>query len=422
MQVDVFDVKKRDRYAKILIWACFAFYTLMLASKNVYTAEIVSLMSVFKTTKAQTSLAMTYYFVVYAIVQIILSFTMTKVNLRFYLTITGIMSALLTIMMGFAPNITTLYILCAVNGIMQAGIYSGCMSVLAKYLPNYMLPSANRIMSMGAAFYAVLAYGVPSLFVGFGLWNVPFILLGVIFFISTIVFFLMVGKMKKFSTVDTPKITKTTVVENEKPIIQIKGKKGVAIYFTIMLTLTLFSMTGHYSVLNWIPNMLTDVYSMPESFSILITLVGPAVSLAGSLACINLCQKYKNLFYVGGTFMIIGTICFIPMIFAFDCNIILAVVLIIIYLTMSAGARAILSGIIAFKMRARIDSGSYLAAYNGVASVIAGVIPPLIGLLIDAFPGVQGYGVSYLFTTVFNVLFILGVFAYGYWFKKRKRS
>ena len=56
MQVDVFDVKKRDRYAKILIWACFAFYTLMLASKNVYTAEIVSLMSVLKRPKHKLAL------------------------------------------------------------------------------------------------------------------------------------------------------------------------------------------------------------------------------------------------------------------------------------------------------------------------------------------------------------------------------
>ena len=418
MQTNAFDTKKRDRTALFLIWACFAFYTLMLASKNVYTAEIVTLMGVFKTTKAQTSLAMTYYFIVYAIVQVILSFTMTKINLRVYLTVTGVLSAILTVLIGITLDINIVYALCAVNGVMQAGIYSGCMSVLAKYLPNTMLPLANKIMSFGAAFYAVLAYGVPSLFVGFGLWNVPFILLGVVFLISAMVFFIAVGKMRKFSTVSI--VVAKEKREDEKPFIKLENKKSVALYFVCMLAFTLFNLVGHYTVLSWIPNMLVDVFKMPDSFSIFITLLAPTVSFVGSLVCINLCQKYTNLFYVGMAFMLIGTIVLAPMIFIFNFNMVLSIILIVVYITMSAGARAAFSGILAFKMRSKIDSGSYLAAYNSVASVAAGVIPPLTGLLIDAFPGVQGYGVSYLFTTVFNVLFVVSVFAYGFWFKKKK--
>ena len=79
--VDYEQVKK-DRISKTFIWACFFLYILMMGSKNSYTAEIVEIMTVFDTTKARASLAMTYYFVTYAVAQIILTFIMGKINLR----------------------------------------------------------------------------------------------------------------------------------------------------------------------------------------------------------------------------------------------------------------------------------------------------------------------------------------------------
>jgi sugar phosphate permease len=67
--------------------------------------------------------------------QIVLSTFMAKINLRIYLTVTVAISAILTLLLGIAPSIEFVYFVCAFNGIVQAGIYSGCMSVLSKYLP-----------------------------------------------------------------------------------------------------------------------------------------------------------------------------------------------------------------------------------------------------------------------------------------------
>ena len=74
----------RIKCAKTLIWASFFVYVLMMGSKNVFTAEMVSLMDAFKTSKEQTSLAMTYYFITYAIAQFALTFIMPKLNLRLF--------------------------------------------------------------------------------------------------------------------------------------------------------------------------------------------------------------------------------------------------------------------------------------------------------------------------------------------------
>ena len=66
---------------KYLVWIGFVLYVFITGGKNVYTAELVTLMGVFNATKAQITLATTYYFVTYAVAQVILLFIMSKLKL-----------------------------------------------------------------------------------------------------------------------------------------------------------------------------------------------------------------------------------------------------------------------------------------------------------------------------------------------------
>ncbi len=421
LSLAVAEEKDRVKYGKILVWASFFFYVLMMGSKNVFTAEIVTLQGVFGTSKTDTSLAMTYYFITYAIAQAVLSTLMGKLNLRIYLTVTGVASACVTVLLGVFKDISITYVLCAINGILQAGIYSGCMACISKYLPLKMLPFANRMMTIGTAVWGALSYGIPPLFVGQGLWNVPFILLGVLFFISALFFFWAFNKMRVFPPVVGVKRNNDNA-SAEKTFLELKNGKSVVFYFALMFFITLIGNVMHYSIMNWIPDMMKDVFGMPDQYSILITLIVPVVSVVGSVLVINLCEKVKNIIWVSVTFLSIAVAALIPMIFFFDKNIILSIVLIIFFVTASTGGRAVFTGIIAFKMRTRINSGSYLAAINAVAAVCAGVIPPLVGKIIDAFTGVKGYGVTYLITVIIGVIYLLTLVIFATWYARKRKK
>ena len=419
----VVDIEKdRVKYGKVLVLASFFFYVLMMGSKNVFTAEIVTLQGVFGTSKADTSLAMTYYFITYAIAQVVLSPFMGKLNLRIYLTVTGVASACITVLLGVFKDINIIYVLCAINGIFQAGIYSGCMACISKYLPLNMLPFANRMMTIGTALWGLLSYGIPPLFVGHGLWNVPFILLGALFFVSSIIFFWALGRMRKFPPMVGNKEKGEDKRQTEKAYINLKGGKGVAFYFALMFFITFLGNTMHYAVMNCIPNMMKDVFAMPEEYSILITLIVPVVSVVGSILVINLCEKFTNIIWISAAFLAVAVLALVPMIFFFDKNIIISIALIIIFVTAGTGGRSVFSGVLAFKMRTRINSGSYLAAINAVASVCAGVIPPIMGKVIDAFSGVTGYGVTYLITLIVGVIYLLTLVVFALWYSNGKKK
>ncbi len=393
---------KRIKCAKRFIWAGFLLYVLMMGSKNVYTAELVTIMGVFEKTKAEASLAMTYYFLTYAVCQVILSFIMGKINLRLYLVVTGSVSAIITILLGLAPSMQVLYFLCAINGIFQAGIYSGCMASFSKYAPSCLLAYTNKIMALGTAIWGLLSYGIPPLFVGYGLWNIPFIILGVLFFISAIYFLIVYNQIRKFPPVINDKKEENLT---EKPFLELKTKSNTVFYFVSMMIIILLANTVYYSIVNWIPSMLHDVFDMPEAYSILITLMVPILSAIGSIGAINICQrKNGNIFFISNILGVVSILSLLPLVFFLNKNIILTIACMSLYLGLSAGSRGVLTGYLGLKMRVRVNVGSYLAAANAMASISAAVAPPVAGKIIDSFIGFTGYSVSYLISFAIGML------------------
>ena len=393
--------RKKDRISKTFIWACFFLYVIMMGSKNSYTAEIVEIMTVFDTTKARASLAMTYYFVTYAIAQVILSFIMGKINLRIYLGVTAGVSAILTILIGYMNTIEPVYALCAVNGVMQAGIYSGCMQALSRRLEKRLLPMANKIMSIGSSVASLISYGVPALFVGLGRWDLPFKVLGALFLLSVVFFFKSYTKIKAYPPVITNNGASNSI-NNEKSFIELPSRNKKIAFFAFMACLTLIGNTAYYSTFNWIPNLLYEEFSMPKSYSIFLTLMFPIINSFISILSVSLCEKYVNILSVSCLLMTISAVFFLPMTFMHDVNIIFTLVCMVAFTAFGVGARSVFSSILAFKMRTQINSGGYLAFTNAFAALAAGVMPTLSATIIDT----AGYRTLFIIAFAVTLVYI----------------
>ena len=394
--------KDKIKCAKFLIWAGFFVYVLMMGSKNVYTAEVAAIQLAFGKTKAEASLAMTYYFITYAIGQLAIAPLFSKINIKIYLTITAGLSSVLTVLIGFMPSMELLYVLCAVNGALQAGIYSGVMAIISKYAPAKLLPYANRVMSAGGAIYGVLSYGVPAIFVGFGLWNVPFVLLGIIFAITVALFFISVQKMKKYPPEVDDKKGKTILNPNEPMYIDVSTKGKKVKFFVLIALLSFFGNTMTALLQQWIPSLLNEKFGMDLSYSILITLLVPIAIFAGSLVAISLCEKYKNVFNVSLVATGIALVVFAPMIFLYQVNMVLTIVCMVGFLAVANSARLSFYSILAFKMRSYIHTGTYLAFLNSIAAIVQALIPPLGGSIIDSL----GYEKLFILIVIVGILFI----------------
>ena len=406
------DKAQKKRYV-FLMAACFAVYSLSYAVKMAFTSQVETMMAVFNADKVQAGLVNTYYFIAYALTQVILSLFIGRINVKKYLLITTPLSVAVFVCVPFLAEIRQVWYVFAVGGITQAGIYAGIMLILSKYLPFSMLGAANKLMTLGTAVSLVFIYGLSALFVGINFWQGTFFvscgLMGAS--IVALAFALVQFKGKGINTSVTDKEReskeKTVTGSEDKPFMVLSGKKDKAVFYVFHCLIGLLACSLYYGVFNWLTSYFKSQWNMPESFAILITLVFPIVMTAGPLLSVDICKKHGELLKVQLVLCFIILAASVSMIFAFGTNIILCIVLLVLFCVTVKMNTAIYSGIVAFNMRSQINTGSYSAITNSFASVSAGVTPPVIGGIIDAY----GYSAQFIAVSAICVLLIIVLFA-----------
>lgn len=419
MQVNGIKNTPRDRAAKMLIWACFFLLLMVHGSKNAYIAEVVALQDAFGKSKTEISLAMTYYFITYAATQIVLSFLMGKINLKIFMSVTIGLSSILTVLIAFMPSIGGIYVLCSVNGVLQAGAYSGGMAVISKYAPPRYFAFANTLMTSASALYGFISYGVTALFVGMGRWDLPFIILGAMLFVAVCFFFYAVNKMRAFPKVD---LVKEEVAIVNQPYVKLNKKSSKITFIAIMMLISFLGNFLHYAVMNWVPDMLHSIFSMPKEYSILITLLVPLAMFVGSVVAIRACEKFRNLFVIGIIALVTMVLFYALTALFYDVNIVLTLVIMVITFMIASAQRAVYGSVMAFKMSTEINVGTFVAAINAFASISAGVAPPVAGSIIDAGQGNDGYGTLYIFVLLLCIVMLAFVTIISIYYLNKKRK
>ena len=390
-----------------LIFACFLVWFIMMGSKNIYTAEYIEIGNVFGVDKPQASLAMTFYFITYSAVQILLFFVMGKLNVKWYMLISVLLSGLVTILVALATNLWQLWWILAINGILQAGIWGMCTSVLDKYLPNKMKATANMVMNIGTALAGIISYGSASLFVSFKRFDSPFTFFGIILSISAILFFIAVSNCAKLkeensSTQDLPQTATIKPSQNLPFTLKTSNKKILFVVLTFILSL--FIHFVFYGTLNWIPSMLTENFNMDESIAILISVIAPIATVVGPVFSIRHCEKFPNFVIVGFVYLSLACLFAFLMIFVFNVNVVLSLIIVCIYLIIMQGTITIVFSVISYKLSEYVNAGAHSGLMNAAGGISAGIAPPIVGAIIECN---NGWQLSYI--TIFTVTLIVTI-------------
>ena len=273
-------------------------------------------------------------------------------------------------------------------------------------------------MSVGTPVASMISYGTAALFVDMGRWDLPFIILGACFFVSVVIFFISVSLMKRFPPEVIEDHGHIVVAHEEKPYVALNTGKDKGLFFAIILIVALLSNCMHYSIMNWMPSMLNKIFGMPESASILISIIAPLIMFLFSFVAIYTCEKQKDIIIMFSIFMAIALVAYLPLIFVFNVNIVLTLALLILFIGSASAGRVVIGGVMSFKMRSQINAGSYTAITNAMASIAAGVMPTIAGSVIDA------HGYQILFYMVLGIVALCSLFSVILFFfiEKKRRS
>ncbi len=402
--------KTRFKFGNLLIFACFFLYTSSMAAKGVFAAELKYIVDLWSLEYSKASMANTFYFVGYGAVQIILFFIMSKINLNKYLAITVPFAAITTALIGISTNIYHIWIYFGLSGVFQAAIYCGCNYALTQNLPTTMLTKANKFMNIGYATGSVVAYGMCAFCIGFDAWRVPYFVIGSIFMASLVCFLIIIKKAKRFSHINEimdkhekseSVVSKKTADNENDPLFVIKSKKSASLFYVIDLMLAFLITSLFYGVMSYITSLLVDVHHLSQDVSIYVSILAPVTIAIGPMMVISTCDTHKDFIKQGIIFSIVLIPIIVLLALFYDVNVFLALGLSIVYVVIANGVKAIVLSVMTFRMRKQINSASYSAISNAIASISAGVTPTVIGAVIDS------RGWSTVYWVLFGIIILI---------------
>lgn len=402
--------KRNNRIYWFVIFSCTFLWTIMMGSKNVYTAEIVEIMGIFNVEKAQASFAMFLYFMVYSSVQIALFFFLEKLDLKWFTLITMGVSGLVTVFVAFATDMFQIWWLLAINGFLQAGVCGVCIATFKKFLPENKLAIANVFFNVGTAIAGLISYGTGALFVSISRWELPFIILGIVLSLSAVLYFvsiIMASKIKK----DESEVLEENKLETEQALFAVKSKTFKIVYCVLTFVISFFIHAIFYPVLNWMPNLLTEIYSLDNSVAILISALAPVMTVIGPIIAVAQCERQKNFIMVTIIYMAITTVLGLLMWLIFDKSMLGIIIAIIVFLVVAQAAMTVVFTVMPLKMSAYVDAGGHSSLMNSAGGFAAGIAPMAIGSIIDSFGWAVSYGVIFGVSLAMLVV-LFGVYIY----------
>ena len=287
-------------------------------------------------------------------------------------------SAVLNIAVFLGAPFWTLKYLWLLNGGLQSILWPTLISVLSQSLPASSLKSSVLVMSTTVPIGTLLAYGLSSLLAVRGGFPFSF-LTGALLMAGAAAAWLFLYR-------DAP------ASENAQPVQTSrtpgKGLLNPAVAVTV-LVLCLFAVANNLvkdGLTTWVPSILKERFGLPDSLSILLTLVLPVLGIFGA-ACNGLLERRLPSFIkLSGLWFLLAAVSTAGVILLLDTSLWWAVLAVfgIISLSMHAVNNAITS-MAPLYMREQLDSGLLAGVLNGCCYVGSTISSYGLGWVADHF-------------------------------------
>ena len=412
----VFDKYKYGSFYKKLLLACFLFYTSSIAIKLTYSVQLVEIIRDFGVKKADAAMGLTIYYVIYAIAQVILALFIQRINIGKFFLITTILSAASFSLIGVSSELWELWLILGLNGIFQSACWGGVNFILGKYFPEDTLSFCSKFLATGTAVGNSITFAISGAFVAVSSWKYTFVFFAA-FLVLAIANMLYWQKKTEKALENKDEYVFEREEKNHSSYIVPEGTVfNIRLLLLFLLTMGFITHLIFYGIGNWIPNLLFEVYHLPTSYSLLISLVMPLITVPASLFIMTVYDKTNQIARTAVISGVLLTIAFAAMCFTYSANIIYAILMSIIIKFLTQCFCSVSFAYVLMKFKHFINIGSSTLTINALASIGAGVAPFVTGLVMDNYGWKEFYIMLTIITAFTTVVAIIGYIV----IKKRK--
>ena len=287
--------------AGLPIFLCWLVYTTAYFGRYSYASNITAVMDAFGVNHADSGLVTTCFFFAYGIGQVVNGILCKYYPKKIVIPLALLISAALNLAVFLGVPFVYLKYLWLLNGVAQSVLWPSLMFVLSNHLQSQDLSKAIVAMSFTVPVGTFVTYGLSAALATVGGFAYSFLFGAVMMSVSAAIWFALHNKA----------FVGAGESRQEKAEKTVRSRMGAAT-FTVIVALGVLAVADNLvkdGLTTWIPAILKESFGLPESLSIVLTLVLPVLGIFGSFANVLLRRRIQSFIVLAGVWYLLTVIC-----------------------------------------------------------------------------------------------------------------
>ena len=412
--VTINDQKKKMRAAYALIWLCWLAYTCSYIGKVNYSANITQIIDFYKIGKDDAGLVGTFLFFSYGVGQFVNGFLCKKYNLKWMIFASLMTSGAVNLAVALTPSFVIVKYLWLINGFALSVLWPCVIRLLSESLSKKYMAKATVIIGTTVAAGTFAIYAASALFASFDAFKLAFYTAAVVMPAVAIIWIFAVPRImrnaKELCCEEEEEHTPGAEVHEEAQSNGAGLKKALYLSVVILAIYAVATNLIKDGLTTWIPSILKENYALDDSFSIVLSLSLPMVSVFGNFFAVSMHKKIPNfVFQCAATFFTAGAVTAIVIGGLSWGQFIITLVGFALVCFMVSSCNSLITSIFPLFMKKKINSGMMAGMLNGCCYVGSTIASYGLGLVAETA------GWSAVFWLLFAVCMLVCVIAAVYW-------
>lgn len=382
MRVVMEKTEKGWKTNTIIMFVCWLVYSCSYLGKVNYAANIPQIEAFFKVSHADAGLVSTFFFFAYAAGQIFNGIFCKRYNLKWMIFGAVIVSATVNALIALIKSFALIKFLWLVNGLALSVLWPSLIRFLSEVLPKKQMAQASMVMGTTVATGTLIIYGLSALFAAVG-WSfkLAFFTPAVVMPITAIIWLFGFDRLVKNRETDEEEVAVESV---KQPVKGAKMPKDIFVMCCILAFTAVATNLIKDGLTTWVPSILKESYGLSASFSILLTLALPALSVFGNVFAVWLHKRISNFIIMEGI-IFLGAGIFTAVVIAFLGTGAVAVTLIgfVLVKYLASSSNSVITSIFPLFMKGKVNSGFIAGILNGFCYLGSTISSYGLGLIAD---------------------------------------
>lgn len=298
--------KKTVGSTTLLIALCWIAYTCSYLGKLGYNANITQIEAAYSVSHSTAGVVGTFFFFAYGVGQVFNGIFCKKYNLRLVVFGGLLVSGLMNLLVGIVNSFTYIKFFWLLNGAALSVLWPSLIRLLSETLDKKDIGRAVLAMGTTVATGTFCVYGLSALFVWLNAYKAMFILAG-----------LLLPSIAGLWMFSYPKLVKNQSqaadAAGQQPLEQGQPREKAKLGWLWMpiIALGFFAVVDNLvkdGLTSWVPVILKEKYSLPDSISILLTMLLPILAIFGTTVAVTLRKKIKDFVTLCATLFFVSAI------------------------------------------------------------------------------------------------------------------